>query len=87
MGSGYAHAVRNRARKLTEGYFRVGGKGGANDRGDEGAKKDDGGASVHVCVARGVVSDIDSLCQGALGEHVVYRGFLAGQEGCSLQMD
>jgi hypothetical protein len=29
-----------------------------------------------------VVSDIDSLCQTALGEKVVYRGFLSGQEIC-----
>jgi hypothetical protein len=34
---------------------------------------DGGSASMHDCVTRDVVSDIDSLCQGALGEQVVYR--------------
>ena len=43
--------------------------------------------ALRVKVRQDVVSDIDSLCQGALGEHVVYRGFLAGQERCSLQRD
>ena len=41
--------------------------------------------ALRVKVRKDVVSDIDSLCQGALGEHVVYRGVLAGQERCCLQ--
>jgi hypothetical protein len=44
-------------------------------------------ASMHECVSRDVVSDIDSLCQDALGEQVVYRGFLAGQERCTQERD
>ena len=33
---------------MNQGHFRVGGKGGTNDRGGEGVKKDGVGASMHV---------------------------------------
>ena len=36
-------------------------------------REDGGSASMHKCMVRGVVSNIGSLCQGALGESVRYR--------------
>jgi hypothetical protein len=50
-------------------------------------ENDGGSASMQEYVVRDVVSDIDSLWQGALGEQVVYQGFLAGQERCTQQRD
>ncbi len=69
------------------GHLRVGGEGNTDDRGSEGAENDGDSASMHEYVTRDVVSDIDSLCQDALGEQVVYRGFLTGQERCVQERD